>query len=328
MAHGAQINQTNKKGETTTFFIAKSSQLSKKQMTKTLKELNVGANNLCIRDNNGWTCIIHANEHNNFKFIKWVASHSPESFLIKDNEGRVISHFACIHDNPAVLQLLHKLKAENKISKDILSAKDNDLKNVFHYCIEHHSYGTLKHLISIPKYKYLLKKGDKNGDTPLSYIIQFGNIKLLNELHNDVGLQNFVPWSHFLQPASEEGRTDIIEWILKKVNSRKKSNNKLTVNYEDGNQRTCLHYVCMRGHPKALKFLIDKGGDLNVTDYKGRTPAFFASQHGNASCLKILIDNGAQIEIPNVHGVSPEDIARQNNNIQCVKLLSNLNYKQ
>ena len=62
-----------------------------------------------------------------------------------------------------------------------------------------------------------------------------------------------------------------------------------------------IHEVCEHGHEDFLKYLIDRGADLNIPDGHRRTPIIVCIQSNRWECFKILISRGAlySMEIKN-----------------------------
>ena len=57
--------------------------------------------------------------------------------------------------------------------------------------------------------------------------------------------------------------------------------------------RRPIHEVCILGHKKSLKYLIDQGADLNIPDWQKLTPIMICIEYRNWKCLKILLSAGA-----------------------------------
>ena len=53
---------------------------------------------------------------------------------------------------------------------------------------------------------------------------------------------------------------------------------------------------CVRcGDVESIKFLIQKGADVNKTHITGDTPLICAAEGGNYKCMRVLIDEGAGV---------------------------------
>ena len=68
--------------------------------------------------------------------------------------------------------------------------------------------------------------------------------------------------------------------------------NGATVNKEDRDKRTPLHWAAYLGKPKFLSLLLrrmDKSQEWNKGDLDGRTPLHYAAAHRSAKCLRLLL---------------------------------------
>ena len=76
--------------------------------------------------------------------------------------------------------------------------------------------------------------------------------------------------------------------------------------YTDYNtiQTTPLHAACQNGHVDAVKFLLDKGCDIDCVDEGGRTPLFSAALAGKSDIVEMLICSGADINHKDDNGTN------------------------
>ena len=58
---------------------------------------------------------------------------------------------------------------------------------------------------------------------------------------------------------------------------------------------TPLHFACLNPNSNILKFLLDKGGDINAMDFNQRLPIHIAAACEMTDNLKLLIERGSNI---------------------------------
>lgn len=62
-------------------------------------------------------------------------------------------------------------------------------------------------------------------------------------------------------------------------------------------KETALHYACRSGKLDIIKFLVDKGADVNIKDIRGKHSLHLAASSGHLECVKYLVDNHAEMDI-------------------------------
>ncbi|OJJ98985.1 hypothetical protein ASPACDRAFT_61660 [Aspergillus aculeatus ATCC 16872] len=59
--------------------------------------------------------------------------------------------------------------------------------------------------------------------------------------------------------------------------------------------RTALHYAAYRGREQGIRFLLERGANVNATDSWDETALILAARHPSASCVELLLAEGATI---------------------------------
>jgi ankyrin repeat protein len=170
------------------------------------------------------------------------------------------------------------------------------------------------------------------GSTPLHYAAYNGHaniVKLLLENCADPSVENNIGKKP-ADVARERGHIEIAKMIedvkelfeaLKKGDTSKAE--KLLVdlrvpNARDRNGVSLLHWATFIGHPGIVRFLIEKGADVNIKDWKGNTPLHYAAKIGDAIIAKLLLEKGADINAKDNHNCTPLHYAA---NVEVARLL-------
>ncbi|XP_031630464.1 myotrophin [Contarinia nasturtii] len=75
--------------------------------------------------------------------------------------------------------------------------------------------------------------------------------------------------------------------------------------------RAPIHYAADYGQSDVLRYLINKGADVNTRDKHGITPILAATWEGHTNCVRILLENGADKSITTPDGTSLIDAAEK-----------------
>ncbi len=62
-----------------------------------------------------------------------------------------------------------------------------------------------------------------------------------------------------------------------------------------GNKRPPLHVACYDGKLDVLRFLIDRGSDINSPNEEGFIPLHLASRYGHVEAARLLLDRGSDV---------------------------------
>lgn len=94
--------------------------------------------------------------------------------------------------------------------------------------------------------------------------------------------------------------------------------------YEDErifSRGSALHLWSGNGCKEAIEMLLDYKADPNFTDYLNVTPLFRACTHGNLDAVKVLISRGADLNLSRKGGCTPLDISISEKHDEIVQLL-------
>ncbi|WP_425385820.1 ankyrin repeat domain-containing protein [Wolbachia endosymbiont (group A) of Barypeithes pellucidus] len=85
---------------------------------------------------------------------------------------------------------------------------------------------------------------------------------------------------------------------------------------------TSLHLAAEQGDLNAVKYFVEKGGDISAQNEMGYTPLHLAAKNGNLDMVKYLIENGANPKAIDNDGKTPLDWAAQDCRLDIVEHLT------
>jgi len=211
---------------------------------------------------------------------------------------------------------------------------------------------------SIENVRFLIEKGadvkarDNAGDTSLHSASRSGNVvivRFLIEEGLDVNVRDNEGKTS-LHSASQSGNVVMVRFLIEKgvdINARSNDgktllhaagsaemmqflleNSALTVNVRDNNGYSTLHSVISSSFShnssilvEMVRFLIEKGADVNARGQHGETPLFGAALRSKIEVLHLLIENGADIEAQNNFGSRALHVAATHDVLPIVKEL-------
>jgi ankyrin repeat protein len=86
------------------------------------------------------------------------------------------------------------------------------------------------------------------------------------------------------------------------------ANNLLDINTQIP-ELTALHYASGAGCLEVVKFLIEKGADINTAKYERWTALHSAAYRGNLETIRFLLDKGVDPTIRDTDGKTPRKVA-------------------
>lgn len=177
--------------------------------------------------------------------------------------------------------------------------------------------------------------------TPLMYASYLGNYEivryLVEEKKADINIENEYGWTA-LKYASDEGRLEIVKYLVENGASVDAEVLTITKNLEvfeylleQGNLNinsvgylgmTALSLASIEyGNLEMIKYLLEKGADINVKNEDGSTALMTASMYGNLEIIKYLIENGADINAKDNDGSTALIYASKWGNLETVEYL-------
>jgi ankyrin repeat protein len=81
--------------------------------------------------------------------------------------------------------------------------------------------------------------------------------------------------------------------------------NGIDLNFQDGEGKTALHYLCHYPQQELIELLTEKTFNPNLKDVFGNTPLWTAIFKNNLNIINLLLEKGADINSVNNVGKSP-----------------------
>lgn len=156
---------------------------------------------------------------------------------------------------------------------------------------------------------------------PLQEAAYRGDTKTVLALLEQGGNPDNFELGDMLCGAAAGGHNDVIQLLLERG-----------VNVNQGDSRagrfTALHCAAERGQDQTVRFLIERGADLNVNGFFGITPLHEAVRRGHSKVVQLLLSRGANAGIADYQGMTPLKIAEQKGHTAIVQLLRQAEAKE
>ena len=149
------------------------------------------------------------------------------------------------------------------------------------------------------------RTGYPSGDTPLHSAVRAGHkdiVELLISKGADVNAKNNEGQTP-LDIVTIRNRKDIVELLVAK------------------GADISLHSAVRQRLLEKLKELIEKGSDINATDFSGQTALHYAARRGYQEIVELLLANGANVNTKDNKGLTPAEMAMTRQRTQIAKLL-------
>ena len=316
------------------------------------RELNIDASLINKTDANGNTMLMIACKSKNLGVVKTLLEMGAQGTINKQNAvGDTALHIACKNGYVAIASVLvlngADLTIKNVLGKTpievctdpALKAKlelhQANVKKMFDF-VKNNRTQDLQQLLETFRGVNIVDL--TTGDTPLHIACQLGNkdIALLliqaganPALKNNNGqtpfdlvkneilkanLQNQYNLTLALFQAVQNNSLPEVKQILDRLPPNQVSIlvNSRTNPASAGEGETPLHIAVKNGNREMVKFLLDKGADVNAGDKYEATPLHFACRNGDGYIARMLVEFGGDLTIKAIDGRTPLDACKTN----------------
>ncbi|XP_070567297.1 transient receptor potential cation channel subfamily A member 1 homolog [Ptychodera flava] len=236
---------------------------------------------------------------------------------IKDKQGMIPLHVACLHGSKQVTALL--------LSKGdaMLYTSDNEERTPLHLACLSGSYEICEAIIDKvekgrdEKQKEFINKADISGSTALENAVQSGEIELVkfcikkgakvaetrdaaerlirksSQCDSRINIMKELFQSRWEQLKGEVipiaarlGRQEIIELLRTDHNNAFQD----AINLGDKEQRTPLLVAARYGHVDTVKYFLEFGADIFTKDKHGKTALFLAAENNHTMVVEVILE--------------------------------------
>lgn len=89
---------------------------------------------------------------------------------------------------------------------------------------------------------------------------------------------------------------------------------KVSINAQDNEGKTALHWASQLRRADVIQFLLKKGADPNLQDVQGITPLMYAVNNNHSTIIELLLEKGADPTLKDKNGKNSLDYALHANN--------------
>ena len=231
---------------------------------------------VCDKDINCWTILHRACQGGNLALVQYLVENYPALLTMRDTEGQTPLHRAGFSGSIELTEFL--------ISKgcDVLD-KDSNCKTVLHFACGKGRLELVKHLFE--KYPDLLQVRDTKGLTSLHSAVISGSIEVVDFLFGTTYtiLNRTDKGDTILHFACKESNLTIIKHLSEKCPA--------LLTAVDNKGRTPLHKACAYNSVQTVEYLLSRGAELSLKDFRGRTVLDLANIKGNIDVVIHLTNN-------------------------------------
>ncbi|XP_053593276.1 ankyrin-1 [Microplitis demolitor] len=167
---------------------------------------------------------------------------------------------------------------------------------------------------------------DQHGLTPLCWALKKGKLEIVDYILNHENYDGSL-FNHSSKEADTQLHFAVTSGNEELV--RYLINKGAQVNAQGIDSKTPLHIAVEENLEKIVECLLDNGADVNYTcSYCGEeecTALHIAADKSNEKILELLLNKGADINAVTANGINPLHVAACRNNVECVKIILNNN---
>ena len=316
------------------------------------RELNQDATLINKTDANGNTMLIVACKSKNLGIVKALLEMGAQGTINKQNAvGDTALHIACKNGYAAIASVLvlngADLTIKNVLGKTPIEVCEDpalkamlelhlaNVKKMFEF-VKNNRTQDLRELMKTFRGVNLVDL--TTGDTPLHIACQLGNkdvALLLIQAGANPTLKNKNDQTPFdlveneTLKANLQDQYNLTQALFKAVENNSLVNTKKILNALPPNQisilvnsrtnpasagegETPLNVAVKNGNREMVKFLLDKGADVNAGDKYEATPLHFACRNGDGYIARMLVEFGGDLTITAIDGRTPLDACKTN----------------
>ncbi|ANB59930.1 ankyrin repeat domain-containing protein [Anoxybacteroides amylolyticum] len=151
--------------------------------------------------------------------------------------------------------------------------------------------------------KQTVKERDKDGNTPLHYAIDSGDIELVRLLvqHGaDVNATNEAGTTPLMK-AAQFGQTEIVKFLYA---------HGADINRTDDQGETALSKAVEGNQVATVQFLLQAGANVNIKTTIGKTALMTAAEYGYDNLVSLLLRHGADVNVKDKTGNTALSLAQ------------------
>jgi ankyrin repeat protein len=298
----AEVNALNNAGNSALSFAALKGNL---EIAKYLSESGAKAD---LKSNNGRYPIHYAAYGGNLDLFRFLLKETDINIL--DDKKATLIHWAAYGGNVDIFKLLEK----NGLNPQI---KDADNTSALHWASNKGSVEMLKYLVD--ELKFDIYEDDGFLDYPMTTALRRDNIEGVNFFLDkgfDIKTKMARGYS-VIQMASGIGDVDLIKRLIEMG---------VDVNTQDNSGSTAINWAAMSGNTEIVDLLLENGAEINpkfcseTMCSDGHSP-LHAAAWGSSAMLKYLVNKGANVNIANEFGHTPLINAIRSDSLRNVKIL-------